>query len=123
MEQYALPDGAQVLVDHGEEVTEGMVLATMPETDDSGEASSVPTALAAGRVELSGTGLAVISDGGAVEATVGGRIELSEDYATVIWEDAGDQGARYPHLLIPDGKGRGQDKRRGSAYLRAAEPP
>ena len=106
VEQYALPDGAQVLVDHGEEVTEGMVLATMPETDDSGEASSVPTALAAGRVELSETGLAVISDGGAVEATVGGRIELSEDYATVIWEDAEIREHVIPtssYLMVRDG--------------------
>ena len=88
VEQYALPEGAEVLVDDGEEVTEGMVLATLPETDDSGESSPVPTATAAGRVELSETGLAVISDGGAVEATVGGRIELSDEYITVIWEDA-----------------------------------
>ena len=106
VEQYALPDGAEVLVDHGEEVTEGMVLATVPEADDSGEASSVPTALAAGRVELSETGLAVISDGGAVEATVGGRIELSEDYITVIWEDAEIREHVIPtssYLMVRDG--------------------
>ena len=106
VEQYALPDGAEVLVDHGEEVTEGMVLATVPEADGSGEAGPVPTALAAGRVELSETGLAVISDGGAVEATVGGRIELSEDYITVIWEDAEIREHVIPtssYLMVRDG--------------------
>ena len=106
VEQYALPNGAEVLVDHGEEVTEGMVLATMPEADDSGEASPVPTALSAGRVELSENGLAVISDGGAVEATVGGRIELSEDYITVIWEDAEIREHVIPtssYLMVRDG--------------------
>ena len=106
VEQYALPDGAEVLVDHGEEVTEGMVLATVPDADDPSEASAVPTALAAGRVELSETGLAVISDGGAVEATVGGRIELSEDYVTVIWEDAEIREHVIPtssYLMVRDG--------------------
>ena len=106
VEQYALPDGAEVLVDHGEEVTEGMVLATLPEADDSGEAAAVPTALAAGRVELSETGLAVISDGGAVEATVGGRVELAEDYVTVIWEDAEIREHVIPtssYLMVRDG--------------------
>ncbi len=88
VEQYALPDGAEVLVDNGEEVTEGMVLATVPETNDAGETAPVPTATVAGRVELSENGLAVISDGGAVEATVGGRIEVADEYVTVIWEDA-----------------------------------
>ena len=88
VEQYALPDGAEVLVDNGEEVTEGMVLATVPETDDASETAPVPTATVAGRVELSENGLAVISDGGAVEATVGGRVELADEYITVIWEDA-----------------------------------
>ncbi len=88
VEQYALPDGAEVLVDNGEEVTEGMVLATMPETDDASEAAAVPTATVSGRVELLENGLAVISDGGAVEATVGGRIEVADEYITVIWEDA-----------------------------------
>ena len=106
VEQYALPDGAEVLVDHGEEVTEGMVLASVPEADDPGEVPAVPTALAAGRVELSETGLAVISDGGAVEATVGGRIELSEDYITVIWEDAEIREHVIPtssYLMVRDG--------------------
>ena len=88
VEQYALPDGAEVLVDNGEEVTEGMVLAKVPETDDASEAAAVPTATVSGRVELLENGLAVISDGGAVEATVGGRIEVADEYITVIWEDA-----------------------------------
>ncbi len=88
VEQYALPDGAEVLVDNGEEVTEGMVLATVPETDDASEAAAVPTATVSGRVALLENGLAVISDGGAVEATVGGRIEVADEYITVIWEDA-----------------------------------
>ena len=88
VEQYALPDGAQILVDDGEEVAEGMVLASVPETGDPGETAPVPTAAVAGRVQLSESGLAVISDGGSVEATVGGRVELSDDYITVIWEDA-----------------------------------
>ena len=87
VERYMLPEGAEVLVDDGEQVTEGMVLASLPEAGDSDEPAQVPTAAADGRVEVSEHGLSVISDGGAIEATVGGRIELSEEMITVIWED------------------------------------
>ncbi|CAI8007915.1 DNA-directed RNA polymerase subunit beta' [Geodia barretti] len=106
VEQYVLPEGAEVLVDDGEEVTEGMVLASLPETQDAEEAAQVPTARAGGRVEVSEHGLAVISDGGSVEATVGGRVELSDEYITVIWEDMEIREHVIPtsaYLMVRDG--------------------
>ena len=106
VQQYALPHGAEVLVDDGEEVAEGMVLATVPETDDTSETALVPTASVAGRVQVSEGGLAVISDGGAVEATVSGRVELAGDYITVVWEDAEVREHVIPassYLMVRDG--------------------
>ena len=106
VEQYVLPEGAEVLVDDGEEVTEGMVLASLPETGESDEAPQAPTVTAAGRVEVSENGLAVISDGGAIEATVGGRVELSDELITVIWEDAEIREHVIPasaYLMVRDG--------------------
>ena len=87
VEQYALPEGAELLVDDGEEVTEGMVLATLPENADSDEGIPVPTAAASGRVDLSGEGIALISEGSGIGATVSGRVEVADGYVTVVWDD------------------------------------
>ena len=106
VDQYVLPEGAEVLVDDGEEVAEGMVLAALPDAEGDEEPSAVPTAAAAGRVEISGGELSVIADGGAIEATVGGRVEVAEDYVTVIWEDVETREHIIPtsaYLMVRDG--------------------
>ena len=93
-------------MDDGEEVTEGMVLASLPDADDTDEAPQVPTAAANGRVEVSENGLSVISEGGSIEATVSGRVELSDDYITVIWEDVEIREHIIPtsaYLMVRDG--------------------
>ena len=105
IEQFVLPEGAELLVDDGEEVTEGMVLATMPETTDGGQELPVPTATASGRVDLSGDGLALISQGSGIEATVSGRVELADDYITVIWDDVETREHIIPassYLMVRD---------------------
>ena len=105
VEQFSLPEGAEALVDDGEEVTEGMVLASLPEGPD-GQAAPVPTATASGRVELAGNELKLVSDGVAVEAAVSGRVELSEGYISVIWEDVDAREHVIPaaaYLMVRDG--------------------
>ncbi len=105
VDQYVLPEGAEVLVDDGEEVSEGMVLASLPSAEGAEESAEVPTASAAGRVELAGGELSVIADGGAIEATVSGRVEVSEGYVTVIWEDVETREHIIPtsaYLMVRD---------------------
>ena len=105
VEQFSLPEGAEVLVDDGEEVTEGMVLASLPE--GAGEESAlVPTATVSGRVELAGRDLAVVSQGASVEATVGGRVEVSDGCVTVIWDDIETREHVIPasaYMMVRDG--------------------
>ena len=80
-EDYSLPEGAQVLVDDGETVEPGMVLATAvralpPETATDGESE-----------EGDGEAPTAVEQIDQVIANVGGRIELSSDYISVVWED------------------------------------
>ena len=106
VDQYVLPEGAEVLVDDGEEVSEGMVLAALPDTGSDDEQAVVPTAVAAGQVAISGNELSVIADGGAVEASVSGRIEVSDEYVTIIWEDVETREHVIPtsaYLMVRDG--------------------
>ena len=101
-----LPEGAELRVDDGEEVSEGMILASLPSEEGDEEPAEVPTALSAGQVAISGNELSVIADGGAVEATVGGRVEIAEDYVTVIWEDVETREHIIPtsaYLMVRDG--------------------
>ena len=89
-EEYPLPDGAEVMVDDGDIVEPGMILAStlQPEDaesdgDESAELANVP-----------------------ILATVGGRVEVAEEYISVIWEDVETRehvipGAAY--LLVGDG--------------------
>ena len=116
-EEYPLPEGARILVDDGDMVEAGDILATVPAIEqyalpegaevlvDDGEEvtegmvlASLPagsdvgepaqtTAISSGRVEVSDKWLAVVSQGYAVEATVSGRVEISDDHISVIWED------------------------------------
>ncbi len=72
-EEYPLPEGAEVLVDEGDIVEPGMILASSlqsAEDDEGGEDS--------GTTELANV---------PILATVGGRVEIAEDCISVIWED------------------------------------
>ena len=105
VEQFVLPEGAEILVDDGEDVTEGMVLANVPEADDAAETAPVPTATVSGKVELSAGGLALISEGAVIEATVNGRVELGDEYITVIWDDVETREHIIPasaYLMVRD---------------------
>ncbi len=116
-EEYPLPEGARIIVSHGDQVNAGDTLAEVPQVEQfslpegaellvddgeevtegmvlasmpegSGEESAlVPTATVSGRVELTGGELKVISEGAAVAATVSGRVELSDSFISVIWDD------------------------------------
>ena len=114
-ERHALPAGAEVLVDDGEEVAPEMVLASVPDTTGDGESAPVPvtaatagrvevtgdaitvvsaapadekiTAAESGRVEISKDAITVISVGQEIAAAESGRVEISENSVTIIWED------------------------------------
>ncbi len=106
IERFALPEGAEVLVDDGEEVTEGMVLASLPASEDSEGSTAVPTATTSGRVGLDVGAIAVISQGETVEATVGGRVEISDGLVEVVWEDVEVREHVIPassYLMVRDG--------------------
>ena len=72
-EEYPLPEGAEVLVDEGDIVEPGMILASSlqsAEDDEGGEDAGT-------------TELATVP----ILATVGGRVEIAGDCISVIWED------------------------------------
>ena len=104
-ERYALPEGAEVMVDDGEEVTPEMMLASAPNADGDSAPVAV-TAENAGRVEVSGDAITVVSPGEPILATVGGRVEVAEDCISVIWEDVETREHVIPgaaDLLVSDG--------------------
>ena len=104
-ERYALPEGAEVMVDDGEEVTPEMMLASAPNADGDSAPVTV-TAENAGRVEVSGDAITVVSAGEPILATVGGRVEVAEDCISVIWEDVETREHVIPgaaDLLVSDG--------------------
>ena len=104
-ERYALPEGAEVMVDDGEEVTPEMTLASAPNADGDSAPVAV-TAENAGRVEVSGDAITVVSAGEPILATVGGRVEVAEDCISVIWEDVETREHVIPgaaDLLVSDG--------------------
>ena len=104
-ERYALPEGAEVMVDDGEEVTPEMMLASAPNADGDSAPVAV-TAENAGRVEVSGDAITVVSAGEPILATVGGRVEVAEDCISVIWEDVETREHVIPgaaDLLVSDG--------------------
>ena len=82
-EDYLLPEGVQLLVDEGDDVEAGMLMAaTLPTLGyeaDSGEEQEVQQVLE-------------------VVASVGGRIELGDNLVSIVWEDQEER--EYP---IPDG--------------------
>ena len=91
-EDYLLPDGVEVLVENGEEVEPGMLIAaTLPSLNyeaDTGEAYE-PQPMAE------------------VVANVGGRVEIGEDAISIVWEDVEEREYAVPaaaELLIYDGE-------------------
>jgi DNA-directed RNA polymerase subunit beta' len=90
-EDYALPDGAQVLVDEGEHVEPGMILARMMTLLTSGNGASEP--------EEPHPAEEVI-------ANVGGRVELSSDGISIVWEDIEEREHMIPasaYILVSNG--------------------
>ena len=70
-EDYPLPENAQLLVDSGELVEPGMVLATLapPPSGEDGASEEVPQPIEQ------------------VVANIGGRVELVSDGISIVWED------------------------------------
>ena len=90
-EEYTLPEGAEVMVDDGDMVEPGMILAATLQSAEAAEDENAET-----------TELANVP----ILATVGGRVEVAEDCISVIWEDVETRehvipGASY--LLVGDG--------------------
>ncbi len=90
-EEYPLPEGAEVMVDDGDIVEPGMILASTLQAAETGESE-----------EAESTELANVP----ILATVGGRVEVNGDSISVIWEDVETRehvipGAAY--LLVNDG--------------------
>ena len=91
-EEYPLPEGAEVMVDDGDMVEPGMILASTlqpAEAEETGEAAET-------------TELANVP----ILATVGGRVEVAEGCISVIWEDVETREHVIPgasDLLVSDG--------------------
>ena len=90
-EEYVLPDGVQLLVDDGDEVEAGMLMAaTLPSLGyetDSGEEYQPQ----------------LIQE---VVASVNGRVELEEGLLSIVWEDLEEREYLLPaslELLVKDG--------------------
>ena len=86
-EDYALPEGAKLLVDDGEYVEPRMILAgTVADEDSDSEDSTQP--------------------GQQVVANIGGRVELGENTVSIIWEDVDEREHIIPataRILVVDG--------------------
>ena len=86
-EDYALPEGAKLLVDDGEYVEPRMILAgIVADEDNESEASTQP--------------------GHQVVANIGGRVELGENTVSIIWEDVDEREHIIPataRILVVDG--------------------
>ncbi len=92
-EEYPLPEGAEVMVDDGDIVEPGMILA----------ATLQPAETQEGEGDADTTELANVP----ILATVGGRVEVAEDCISVIWEDVETREHVIPaaaYLLPGNGK-------------------
>ena len=88
-EEYPLPEGADVMVDDGDLVEPGMILASTLQPEESTEDAET-------------TELANVP----ILATVGGRVEVAEDCISVIWEDVETREHVIPgaaDLMVSDG--------------------
>ena len=90
-EDYQIPNGATLLIEDGEEVEPGMILAEVSPEDSAA--------------------LATNSTGGGhpnnIVATIGGRVGLSQDTLSIVWEDFEEREYLIPaasRLLVDDGQ-------------------
>ena len=105
-EEYVLPEGVQLLVDDGDEVEAGMLLAaTLPSLEyeaETGEDSDIQP----------------IQE---VVASVNGRVELDDGVVAIVWEDPEEREYPIPaaaELLVSDG-----DQVRAGDRLTEGVPP
>ena len=105
-EEYVLPEGVQLLVDDGDEVEAGMLLAaTLPSLEyeaETGEDSDIQP----------------IQE---VVASVNGRVELDDGIVAIVWEDPEEREYPIPaaaELLVSDG-----DQVRAGDRLTEGVPP
>ncbi len=89
-EDYPIPENGNVLVEQGETVEPGMILAgsLTPLAGDNGSEAGEPEA------------------GEQVVANIGGRVELGSDVVSIIWEDVEEREHFIPahaHILVSDG--------------------
>ena len=98
-EDYALPEDSQVLVEDGEYVEPGMILAHL----------AVPLAGQEGSTEASDSTLAgegEATSSGEVVANFGGHIVLGPDTISIVWEDVEEREHLIPasaRILVNDG--------------------
>ena len=86
-EDYAIPEGAKLLVDQGEYVEPGMVLASALAALDGGDSASEDEQQ-------------LTQD---VVANIGGRVELNGDSVSIVWEDVEEREHLIPasaHILV-----------------------
>jgi len=86
-EDYDLPDAAQLMVEEGEYVEPGMILAGVRPAGENGAEEE----------------LALTQQ---VVANIGGRVELTKDTVSIIWEDVEEREDFIPgsiRLLVSDG--------------------
>ena len=104
-EDYQVPEGAQILVDEGETVEPGMVLAIkMPAL--KGRKSKAAVKKAAEEAAAAGE----TADGEPIEqvvANIGGRVEIDSDVISIVWDDAEVREhliLASPYMLVKDGE-------------------
>jgi DNA-directed RNA polymerase subunit beta' len=89
-ENYPVPENAQLLVEQGENVEPGMVLAGTLPSLTSGNGASEEEAQPSQQVV----------------ANIGGRVELNSEGVSIIWEDVEEREHIIPahaHILVSDG--------------------
>ena len=89
-EDYAIPEDAQLLVDQGEYVEPGMILASSLTSLAGGNGASEEEPQLAQQVV----------------ANIGGKVELSKDGVSIVWEDVEEREHMIPasaHILVTDG--------------------
>ena len=99
-EDYAVPEGAQFLVDDGEHVEPGMILAQVVIASSSGDGSTLDTDATEGEANTSLPAEEVI-------ANIGGRVEIIPGGISIVWEDIEEREHLVPaaaHILVSEGE-------------------
>ena len=103
-EDYLAPEGSQILVDEGETVEPGMVLATsMPALKGRKSKAAVKKAAEeAAQASESGEGEHIEQ----VVANIGGRVEIDSGVISIVWDDVEVREhliLASPYMLVKDG--------------------